>query len=115
MSDELEIERDRICNELDQLAKAMACGSYVDLAAAKEIVYGGSTKYAVATASRHQRGLVVLDLADEELVERVAHEFWLPLQDYMPGMDKDGWDNLIARIGPKIISALSAATPGSAA
>jgi hypothetical protein len=56
-------------------------------------------------------GLLVLDPADPELVERIAWLFWLKLQDYMPGLTAEDWQEITERMRPEIADALAGGDP----
>jgi hypothetical protein len=55
--------------------------------------------------------LLVLDPADPELVERIAWLFWLKLQDYMPGLTAEDWQEITERMRPEIADALAGGDP----
>lgn len=45
---------------------------------------------------------------DEQMsaIEAVGDVFWLKLQDYLPGLDRDDWERLVDSLAPDIAKAL---------
>lgn len=44
----------------------------------------------------------------DALVDQIVWLFWLKLQDYIPGMDHDDWQQVTERMRPEIVAVLAA-------